>query len=216
MNERQLADLLRHIDDESPLDADALDFKARLRVDLDDTLAHLEGRPGMYFARHGESTRRRAGTFAFVAAFAVLVVGAFVVLASRSADVPEGPATMPVTTAPRTPATSLPVLDPTSACARFRSFPASELLFGVVPDDVSAVDVAALVTALDTLSADVFAAPSGDASAPVVDRVQDAAREAVLRLEDGDRAGALAALQVARTESAAPTADSAFGACWER
>ena len=216
MNERHLTDLLRHVDDVVPLDVDALDFKARLRTELDHTLVHADDAWGSSAVRHPTpGGRRQSMVLAYVAMVGALVVGSLAILASRSADAPSGPVTIP--SAPTTsPTTTVPTLDPVAACARFRSASVEELLSGVVTDDVTAVDVEDLEARLDTLSADVRASSADDPIGPVLARMQDASSEARLRLQDGDRSGALTALGVVRTEASTAPVESAFAACFRR
>jgi hypothetical protein len=211
MTESELADLLRRLDDDAPLDDLDLAFKARLRDDLDDTL----GRDGTNRARLvGDGTRRtpRRRHPALVAAVLAMAIGAAVIVASRSSE----PSTGPVATQPPAPTstTTLPTLDPGPACDRFLTSEANELLTAPLTDDLTAARIDIAVEDLSVLITDVGAATTDDQVSTLLGRVRDAVGEAGLRLEAGDRVGAAAALENARVDFSAIGGDGPFRTCF--
>ena len=210
MTERELAELLRRIDEHAPLDDRDLAFKARLRDDLDTTLDH----GGVNRARvGGVAVSRTARPWSRLAGAAVLVgivVAAVAILAGRSSDSPPSPAALPPTTATSVPA---PVLEPAQACVRFRSSSAAGLLTDSSSGGATAAEIDDSVADLDALIADVLAA-SDDELERDLRTVRNTLNEAGLLLVAGDRAGSDASLQASRIEFAGIAPDGAFGSCF--
>ncbi|MCB0967266.1 MAG: hypothetical protein KDB37_10560 [Ilumatobacter sp.] len=211
MTERELAEMLRRVDDDAPLDDHALRFKAQLRDDLAETLDHECRNRARLAAVEEASAPHPWRGLAGAAALVAIVVGIVMIVAVRSTDSPPSPAATAPTTAT---ATTVPVLGPAQACERFRSSVAFGLLTAAVPDDVTVEDIDASVAQLDVLIADVGDDPNHDELRTAIRSVRNALNEAGLLLEAGEGAGSESALQASRIEFAGIARDGAFGTCF--
>ena len=213
MTERRLADVLRHIDDEVAPDAAEIEFKVRLRADLDETLDRDAVKRARLVASEPPYPRRKpVAVLAVAAAIVTAVAGVLIVAERPTSDAPASP----IATWPSTSTTTVPVLDALAACERFRASNADELLEAVTPRDLTVAQVEEAVNAVEVLLADVDATHPDDPLRPVLVRVRNATREAALRLEANDPAGARTALEAARVESGTPLDSTEFAHCIDR
>jgi hypothetical protein len=212
MTERQLADLLRHIDDDDALDGAEIAFKIRLRADLDETLDRDRLNRARLVVADASPQRNRSALLAAAAAVILVVAGALIVAERTTSDAPASP----IPTAAATSTTTVPVLDAWPACERFRASNADELLVTMIPDDLTVAEMNEAVDAIDVLLADVEATYPDDPFHSVLVRVRDATREAALRLEVDDRAGARTALEAARIDSQSRLENTQFVSCLNR
>lgn len=212
MTERQLADVLRHIDDEVAPDAAEIEFKVRLRADLDETLDRDAVKRARLVASDPYPRRRPAAVLAVAAAIVTVVVGVLIVAERPTSDAPASPIApwLSIST------TTVPVLDALAACERFRASNADELLEAVIPRDLTVAQVDEALNAVEVLLADIDATHPDDPFRPVLVRVRNATREAALRLEANDPAGARPALEAARVEIGTPLESTEFAHCIDR
>ena len=217
MNERQLAGLLRLVDEPEGLDADALHFKEQLRLELEQTLSASapQGRTQLVLAEPASGRpvggRRRATWLAVAAAILLTVVGVALVVGQTLEDAPADrptPATVPVAT--------LPVLLPEQACSRFRTSGAFGLLGESPPEQITSTDLRDALAAIDTLAIDVEEADAGEAFSRALRNVRGAVNEARLRFEADDQPGVERALEFARVELFTAGAPTGFEGCLVR
>lgn len=217
MNERQLAGLLRLVDEPERLDVDALHFKERLRVELEETLSVSgpSGRPQLILAAPPSGrpvgSHRRATWLAVAAASALIVVGVALVVGQTRNDAPaDRPA--PVTV----PAATVPVLSPDEACSRFRMSSAFRLLIDSTPERITPADLRDAVDTIGVLLIDVEQAGADEAFIRSLRNARGGVNEARLRFEADDLPGVDRSVAFARLELSTAVAPSEYAGCLTR